>query len=733
MTTTIPQFISSIDPGLHLGDIQSIINSLVNNNAASAAYNITAAGTSQATATQLRCVINEVDIVASGAGVNLPSTKGNIKTPYRLCAIINNGANPLFVYPAQGTADTINGTSSVSVASGSAILYVSASHNNWSAITTLGVGNSQLFNNSLGAINTVSLQNPLLTDTPIVTYNTTGLSGAQLFTGIVAGGVPNTNLGFYGHVGLLARNPEMVTQDFVVTNNVNTIDAPNFTIAFKHSGSQFDLVHFKGGQSYDVYIDGKYIDHYAPSIAPLGTAQAGASASITLATSASNASGFYNTCYVVITGGTGTLGEVRQITAYSTGRVATVATAFSVTPDATTTYAITGTPSGQYVDDPTNSGGPTITYLNFNFGVVAERRIEIVTSALYGINIGANDSIKPDVPSSNIRQINVGDSFIAGFGGPFATPIMSQQISKLMGTQEYNQGAGSTGWVARNSGVKLNFMDRIAPPTESWAYSFYASTSPVLGGTYALSVTYAGTTQTTAPLAFNTAAAGVQAALNGLSNVPANSAVVAFDLAPPYFVLLYNMPGAVLTIDTSALTGQFLFTPFYQWAGVVAPAVPKDGNGNALPFILYVQGSGNDFSQGATAAQIQANATYTAQQIIARFPTAVTIFTGTIDNGGQGGGGVVAAGDISFNNAIKAAAALLPTINGNLPYIDPIPGGLGSNTLIYGSSAGTVAAPTINTNNVLRSAVTSGHPTGNGHSFFAAWSMQQQKALFGAV
>jgi predicted RecA/RadA family phage recombinase len=65
---------------------------------------IAAAGSSQATATQLTAMVNTIATVAPGTGVNLPQS-----APGMQITIQNNGANPVLVYPLQGSADTING------------------------------------------------------------------------------------------------------------------------------------------------------------------------------------------------------------------------------------------------------------------------------------------------------------------------------------------------------------------------------------------------------------------------------------------------------------------------------------------------------------------------------------------------------------------------------------------------------------------------------------------------
>lgn len=67
---------------------------------------ISAAGTTQATATPLVAMINNVTTVAAGAGVNLPSSTNAAGLEV---VVVNSGLNPLTAYPAQGASDTING------------------------------------------------------------------------------------------------------------------------------------------------------------------------------------------------------------------------------------------------------------------------------------------------------------------------------------------------------------------------------------------------------------------------------------------------------------------------------------------------------------------------------------------------------------------------------------------------------------------------------------------------
>ena len=74
-----------------------------------------------------------------------------------------------------------------------------------------------------------------------------------------------------------------------------------------------------------------------------GTAQSGASTSITLSASANANDDFYNNLVITLTGGTGS-DQVKTITDYNgTTKVATVTT-WDTNPDSTTTYSIASVP-----------------------------------------------------------------------------------------------------------------------------------------------------------------------------------------------------------------------------------------------------------------------------------------------------------------------------------------------------------------------------------------------------
>jgi lysophospholipase L1-like esterase len=183
--------------------------------------------------------------------------------------------------------------------------------------------------------------------------------------------------------------------------------------------------------------------------------------------------------------------------------------------------------------------------------------------------------------------------------------------------------------------------------------------------------------------------------------------------------------GATISVDGSQLTGGSI-SVVGAYVGDVAENVPTDSSGKALPFYLLVSGSGNDAPY--TDAQVQAAATYVAQQIVARFPTAMTIFVGVLGDC-NASTNLISATDVSRNAALAAGAALLPMINGKVPFVDTYAAGVGQPKIING--VGTVADPAPGTNSNLKSIVLAGHPTGAGAQFLANWLAPQVQSIVG--
>jgi hypothetical protein len=112
------------------------LNGLSGGHNLSYASGITAAGTNQATATQLpdRVSVIEVDTTPSGTGVALPSALKGMRI-----SLYNNGANTLDVYPAiannpvTGSQDTINNATSTTLTTHVGATYVGAKDGVWFA------------------------------------------------------------------------------------------------------------------------------------------------------------------------------------------------------------------------------------------------------------------------------------------------------------------------------------------------------------------------------------------------------------------------------------------------------------------------------------------------------------------------------------------------------------------------------------------------------------------------
>lgn len=138
-----------------------------------AVSSISAAGTGQSTATQLAAAINNVTTVSSGTGVNLPASA--IGLPI---VVINNGANPLLVYPLQGSSDTINGvaaTVGVVIQPGTVATFTAAVAGAWTV---------QAASTKSAAFNT-----------------NTATSGTTLTAANVTGGVSSVDLALTGTLG----------------------------------------------------------------------------------------------------------------------------------------------------------------------------------------------------------------------------------------------------------------------------------------------------------------------------------------------------------------------------------------------------------------------------------------------------------------------------------------------------------------------------------------------------
>jgi len=491
-----------------------------------------------------------------------------------------------------------------------------------------------------------------------------------------------------------------------VNSNADTFSTDTVYTTFLHTGMALDVMQFGFSQNVIVYIDDAFVARYGLALAA-GTAQGGGASSITLASNSSAVPGFYIQYYVRIAGGTGVMNEVRQVLSYDgTTFIATVDSAWTTAPDATTQYVIQEGTQPFVLDSSTGS----IKYLHFTWDTAAARKITIEQGIFAGVS--SDGTIAPAPLLATTPFIIIGDSFWEGTAGPTNVPRLVDTFAQSMDWLLTNLGQGGTGYISPDQvDNRLNFQDRIAPPKEAWRVMNTAA-----GGTFTISLVLNGVTSTTTPLAFDAAQSDIQTALNALTNVTSaggNFVVARGDLSTPLVFVGHGITDATITVDGSQLTGGAI-SVLGTYVGDVAENVPKDSAGNALPFFLLVSGSGNDAAN--TDAQVQTAATYVAQQIVIRFPTAKAIFLGIVGDCGASTS-LIGAADISRNAAIAAGAAFLPMINGKVPFIDTYAAGLGKPKIING--LGTVANPQPGTNSNLKSITVPDHPTGAGAIFLA--------------
>jgi hypothetical protein len=547
-----------------------------------------------------------------------------------------------------------------------------------------------------------------------------GLTAYDAFLGDVA--TPNPAFQWFGAA---LTNITQLGASFPRSTLVSADDADSDTLSpgtlyasFFHEGKSLDLIQYGFSDSVTVQINDQFFARYGEALTA-GTAQGGSLTGIVFADGASRVSGFYNEYFVRIGGGRGKLGETRQIAGYDGAtQTAQISPPWSVAPDSTTQYVVQDAPQ------PFVLGGSagSINYIHLSWKTTARRKITVEQGIFGGVL--ADGAISPAPAPFSIPVLIVGDSFWDNEAAPIAIPRLNDTFAASLGWLPTNLGQGGTGFLARfDSGNRLNFQDRIAPPAESWRIAHTAT-----AGSFSVSVNFGGTTATTTTLPFNASRMDVENALNALANVAGSGGffyVARGDFAAPLIVIGHGIPGATISFNGGSLSGGAL-TVLGPYLGDVAANLPRDADGSALPFFLLVSGSGNDTVH--STADLQVAATYTAQQIRSRFPTATAIFTGIFgDCNAQTS--TVGAADMARNAAIAAGAANLRSINGRTPFIDTYENGLGGLKIING--LGTVADPQPGTNSYFKSITIPGHPTGEGSQFLSDWLAARVKNLLG--
>lgn len=166
-----------------------------------------------------------------------------------------------------------------------------------------------------------------------------------------------------------------------------------------------------------------------------GTAQAGATLTITLATDVPATANLLNQNLVIITGGTGA-GQTRRIVAYSAARVCTVDRAWVVAPNATSTYEIMAAASSIMADEGTVVAATSTT-------------IQLATSAPTGD--GALDGAMVTITSGNgdgetkILSNYVGSTRTADVDSAWSvTPNSSSTYAVIPTAQSAGDSGGGT-------------------------------------------------------------------------------------------------------------------------------------------------------------------------------------------------------------------------------------------------------------------------------------------------
>lgn len=220
-----------------------------------------------------------------------------------------------------------------------------------------------------------------------------------------------------------------------------------------------------------------------------GTAQAGASSTITLAAGASAVDDAYNNMTVRITGGTGS-GQERKISDYvGATKVATVSVAWTTTPDATSTYDVIDRPNACYntfetCQDKTNYAKTTQT-LRFcsegaplPAGIAMRPYVSQIATAPTVIEL--NQGLARRATSSiTLRDEPDGDTetdpYITDRGtaaqGTFWTRLLARSPNYVGRFARIRRGYAATPWDWAQFVDELYIIDSIKGPSQSGTVS----------------------------------------------------------------------------------------------------------------------------------------------------------------------------------------------------------------------------------------------------------------------
>lgn len=535
---------------------------------------------------------------------------------------------------------------------------------------------------------------------PTITLNASDqITNSAQFYSVNANVVDTTHFLYLG-CHPIQKGPAFPNQNTIISDTLTGLNGTAMVTAESMiDASQFELVVNGQGQRIRVLIDGVEVMNAALD-STTGTAQAGGANTITLASGASAQNGNYALNYVFITGGTGA-GQMGQVKSYvGSTKVATMWVPWATPPDATSVYRVNPT-SSSTVSPPIVGA---LQYFLFDFGGArATRRVHVENggAGFVGFRTDSSGTVAEPPPYLGPRMFVVGDSFGEGTGSNSPFYDYAAILANTLGFELWNDSSGSTG--LNNPGTvgggRLSYPQRTLPPPNAWQINHSRVT---VEGTYTIS--QGGVT--TASLATNASVTTVQTALDNAFGV--GTFQVSQNTALGTTMVGLGATGQVtapMTINVTGITGTMTLT---QFLGDIAPYVPVDVNGKAMPFFIFVQGSVNDGGAFTTGLLDAATAYFTNLQT--KFPTATVITSGPGMNAGPANAANKAVA-VAMN---AAATASLKRINGQVPVMnlfDPVSGiGYENGTTNIGAQSGLTG---INTDMYVWWDGT--HPTALGH------------------
>lgn len=493
--------------------------------------------------------------------------------------------------------------------------------------------------------------------------------------------------------------------------NVNTFSAP-LAAEFYIDSADFEILHVGQSSRFAVYVNDARV-LFTHGAVRSSTAQSGGATSITLDSNASATTGAYVGYDVAILSGTGS-GQQRLITAYNgTTKAATVSTAWDTNPDNTSVFEIRvpGAPFSM----PGSTG--SLYRVRLTFTTRAVRRIRVETHGYFaGVTAGPTDMLWAAPAASGPVCMVLGDSYTEPTGAFGSSTGWGSIFCNELGLHPVILGSGGTGYLNPSSGGKANFKDRFVPDANSFWYDVNGAT----GGTYTISVTAGGSTQTTDTIAYNASISTIQAAIEGLSNVGSGNVEVCGPWTARFVVFFRNsLATAALSFSTNgaSLTGSAsAATNGGVWEGDVAYHKPKDGES----FFILLAGGYNDTPLSDalyTTTALSAQAREIISRLQTRFPDATLLMMSPWSPSATINSDLAAA-----QTTLAAVADGLPPVNGNKPYINVHSFVTGTGRV--GVEAGTGSADRYTGNDAQ-------HPTDAGHKAIGQFAAGVAGRIFG--